>query len=323
MTSVANAAPAGACVGPSGANPGAFTGADDEGAVRRARHGAQAPCANDGPPRGVGHPQPSGSPRGPIPSPRDPGGEAPRGASGAAAAPGLVSSKTSVTLERNPTRIKRMQKTVRESSRLHQEEVAASGLRFWAVFLTFTYAPDATWEPGHMTAYVRAVRAYLGRLGLACRYVWVMELHKSGRPHYHAVFWLPRGQRLPKPDQVGWWPYGSTKIELARSPVGYLAKYASKGVPEMGADDHRPAIPKGARLSGNGGLSKAARMVRSWRLCPAWVREIFSVEDRPIRAPGGGWLSRLTGDFEPSRWAIVDRAPDWSWIRFEPVEVSA
>jgi hypothetical protein len=231
-----------------------------------------------------------------------------------------------VTLERNPLRIKRMQKTVRESSRLLQDETASLGRRFWAVFLTFTYAPGAAWEPGHMTAFFQAVRAYLKRQGLTCRYVWVMELHKSGRPHYHAVLWLPYGMRLPKPDLRGWWSYGATKIELARSPVGYLAKYASKGIPETDADDGRPAIPKGARLCGNGGLSMAARMVRSWRLCPAWVRELFTLEDRPVRAPGGGWLSRQDGRWEPSRWALVDRAPDWSWMTFEycgPVEVSA
>ncbi|NEV64678.1 rolling circle replication-associated protein [Thiorhodococcus minor] len=252
------------------------------------------------------------------------------------AGPGLVSSKTSdthrensgspaasadrktCTLERNPARLKRMQRTVRESSRLLQEEIQHGGFRYWAVFLTLTYAPDQDWEPGHVSAFMKTLREHLRRRKIRARYVWVMELMKNGKPHYHVVVWLPRGHKLPKPDDAGWWPWGSTNIQAARSPVGYLSKYASKGAPELD-DPYKPQIPPGARLSGNGGLSKAARQVRSWRLCPAWVRELFTVEDRPVRAPGGGWLSRATGHWEPPRWRIKECAVDWSWITFEEI----
>lgn len=248
------------------------------------------------------------------------------GESSGAVGPGLVSSKTSVTLHREPARIKRMASTVRTVSQLHQDETGASGYRWWALFLTFTYAPGHDWAPRHMTALIKAVRAFLARQGLPCRYVWVMELHRSGRPHFHAVLWLPKGKRLPKPDLRGWWPWGSTKIELARSPVGYLCKYASKGasVVDAALEEGGGAIPKGARLCGSGGLSTAGRLLRSWRLAPAWVREIFdSPEHRPIRAPGGGWLSRLTGEAVPSPWFLAEHAPDWSWCRFERREVAA
>lgn len=246
-----------------------------------------------------------------------------------AAGPGLVSSETSDTrsgeraraLEENPegitvyrhdARLKRMQRSVRTAAELHRDETRAGGFRCRAAMVTLTYAPEIDWQARHVSAFVKAVRQYLARRGFACRFVWVLELTKAGRPHYHALFWLPRGLTLPKPDRRGWWPHGSTRIEWARSPVGYLCKYASKG---CAAGD----LPKGARLCGLGGLSVAGRRLRSWRLCPAWVREVFAVEDRPIRAPGGGWLSRLSGDFEPARWRLVARASDWSWLRFEPV----
>ena len=171
--------------------------------------------------------------------------------------------------------------------------------------LTLTYAPEITWEPEQIGGLVRCVRAYLARRGVPFRFVWVMELTKAGRPHYHMIIWLPRGLTLPKPDKQGWWPYGSTRIEWARSPVGYITKYASKGHRDDDAGPDDPdgtgGFPRGARIHGNGGLSASGRMVKVWRLCPAWVRELFTVEDRPQRAPGGGWLSWLTGWFEPAR----------------------
>lgn len=244
--------------------------------------------------------------------------------------PGLVSLETSVTgpgeadhsgegrervrVFRHDGRLRRMRRSVRSSAQLLQDESVQQGRRCKAAMVTLTYAPEIHWEPRQVTGFVRSVREYLRRRGFSCRFVWVLELTKAGRPHYHVLFWLPLGVTLPKPDKRGWWPYGSTRIEWARSPVGYLIKYASKGID---GDE----LPKGARLSASGGLSKSARMVRSWQLCPAWVRELFTVEDRPVRVPGGGWISRLTGVFEPARWRLVDKAPDWSWLIFAPVGV--
>lgn len=250
-----------------------------------------------------------------------------------AAGPGLVSLETSVTrpseasgnpsqvpevfeVHRHEARLRRMRRAVGSAAALLQDEALEGGRRCKAAMVTLTYRPEAPWEPGQVTAFVRCVREHLRRRALPCRFVWVLELTQAERPHYHVLFWLSRGLTLPKPDKQGWWPHGHTRIEWARSPVGYLVKYASKGID--GGE-----LPRGARLSGCGGLSKAARVVRSWRLCPAWVREIFSVEDRPARVRGGGWVSRLTGAFDAARWALLGHAPDWSWVRFGPVGVAA
>jgi hypothetical protein len=246
-----------------------------------------------------------------------------------AAGPGLVSLETSVTrpsggsgkpsqvtdvveIHRHEARLKRMRRSVQSAAEILQDEARSGGRRWKSAMVTLTYRPEVRWEPGQVTAFVQRVRKYLGRRDVPCCFVWVLELTQAGRPHYHVLFWLPRGLTLPKPDKQGWWPHGSTRIEWARSPVGYLVKYASKGI-------DGEELPKGARLSGCGGLSFSGRCVRSWRLCPAWVREVFSVDDRPVRASGGGWLSRLTGAFEAARWRLVGRALDWSWLRFAPV----
>lgn len=245
-----------------------------------------------------------------------------------AAGPGLVSSQTSVPSPeqgqllafRHETRLRRLRESVSNAAGIHEAELQALPFRFEALFLTLTYAPGIPWAPRDISRFLKRLRAWYGRTyGEPPRYTWVGEIQEKRKAagsedhcvHYHVVIWVPKGARLPKPDESGWWPHGMTKIERARSPVGYLTKYASKGT---SPDD----IPKGARLHGCGGLSVAGRLERTWRMCPAWVREIFSAEDRPQRAPGGGWISKVTRRFEPSRWVMVQRARDWSWVIFGP-----
>lgn len=228
--------------------------------------------------------------------------------------PGLVSSETSVTVHRQDARLKRMRRGVLTSARLMREDLERGGFRCRAAMLTLTYRPDADWDRKQVTALVRQVREYLRRRGHRCRYVWVLETTRAGKPHYHLLFWLPRGITLPKPDKRGWWPHGWSKIEWARNPVGYLAKYASKG------SEH--PFPPGSRLHGNGGLSPESRAERAWWMAPGWLREVSTPVDRPARAPGGGWLLRRTGEWLPSPWVLVDRAVDWSWCRFQLREVS-
>ncbi len=198
------------------------------------------------------------------------------------------------------------------TGRLMQEDATRGGFRFRIAMLTLTYRPEARWSAKHITACLKRIREYLRRRGSRCRYVWVLENTQAGKPHYHVLLWLPLGLTLPKPDKRGWWPHGFTRIEWARSALGYLAKYASKGHNGL-------PFPPGARLHGNGGLSVRARMERAWWMAPQWVREHFTVEDRPARAPGGGWIARASGEWIPSPWRLIGRAADWSWCRFAEV----
>lgn len=233
---------------------------------------------------------------------------------------GLVSLKTSVTLIRDKARLTRVARSVGLTARAMEEEAHKGGFRFTAVFLTLTYRSGEKWAPGDLTECLSAIREYLRRRGVPMRYCWVGEIQEhraSWQPgetclHYHVMIWLPLRLHLPMPDDRGWWRHGSTRIEAARSSVGYLVKYASKG----GCLDY---VPRGARLAGSGGLLPSARSWRSWKLLPGWVREKWGEEHRAIRATGGGWVSRLTGEVVPSAWRIVERAQDWAWVRFERV----
>jgi hypothetical protein len=169
------------------------------------------------------------------------------------------------------------------------------------VMLTLTYQDPDAWKPRHISDLLKHVRHYLNRRGHAFPYIWVAEMQKRGAIHYHICLWLPRGITLPKPDKRGWWPHGSTRIEWARKPVGYMVKYASKG-----ADG--PRLPDSARMHGCGGLNPEKRNTRAYKMAPSWVRESFEEEDQPRRCPGGGWVSRINGEWLPSPWDVTFEA---------------
>lgn len=222
---------------------------------------------------------------------------------------GLVHSSTSDTrplefqVDPHQSRLRRLRRSVLTSARLLQEEVSQEATRHYAVMVTLTYRPDQEWCPRQVSEYLKRVRHWFSRRGAAIRYLWVHELTKAGKTHYHVLFWLPKALQMPKADKRGWWPHGMTRTERVRkNAVAYVAKYATKG-----SDDK---LPPGARLNGSGGLSGDGRAQRSWWLCPAYIREWCpEYEDRPRRAEGGGWICKATGDYLPAQFVVVRRWP--------------
>ena len=187
-------------------------------------------------------------------------------------------------------RLKRLQKSVRISAEVVQEKLQNSFTRYKAAMVTLTYRPDVDWSPRQVSNYLKCVREWARRKGIFIHYVWVLELTKKGRPHYHVLFWLPKGVSMPKADKRGWWKHGMTKSEWARSPVGYLCKYTSKGLDF----DSWGKLPRGGRLYGHGGYSPSMRITRAWRLAPAWVRELIDEMDG-VRKVGCYWVNRASG----------------------------
>lgn len=202
-------------------------------------------------------------------------------------------------IDRHLSRVKRLKKGTLTAARLIHQRMVSTRQRFKVAMLTLTYRPGVDWEPLHLTQLRKALREYLKRRGITPRFVWVMELTKRGVPHYHILIWLPLGVTLPKPDKRGWWPHGMTRIEWARNAVGYVAKYASKA-------DSTQSFPRGARIHGCGGLDEPERNVRSWWQSPTWVREAWpNPQHNPRPAVGGGWVSRVLGDWLPSPWIVT------------------
>jgi hypothetical protein len=226
---------------------------------------------------------------------------------------GLVSSSTSGTLQDEPilvdpfqNRIKRMRCRVLTGARLQVGQVPMSRV----AMLTLTYRSGVEWEGRHVSDWIRLIRQWLKRRGVAYRCVWVAEIQefrKLRQPefhcvHYHLLVWLPRGVKLPMLDVRGWWPHGSTKMEWARDAVGYIAKYVSKG-----GESYR--LPKGARMYGVGGLVGEALDEARWWARPSWLRELVKIGQKVFRNKGGGgWIDRDTGETYHSPWRVMFRA---------------
>ena len=175
------------------------------------------------------------------------------------------------------------------------------------IMITLTYADRgrSAYVPRHLSDFLRRVRYRLHRDGLPCFDVWVLEDQKDSTPHYHLILWLPRNYRLPMPDKVGWWPHGSTRIEVARKAVRYIAAYAAK----VGRDGRSEweaslALPRHARVWGAGGLTPHMRSVVRWWHLPAHFRDSFGSDAQLVRCKGGGWVSRSTGEWHPPKYRL-------------------
>lgn len=214
--------------------------------------------------------------------------------------PGFGFLKTISEEEQHAKRLRKVKQNVITTARLHVEEARQGGFRGRWAMVTCTYRDEERWIAKQLSALLTHVRNYATRSGFVARYTWVLELTTRGRPHYHVLVWLPKGRTLPKPDKQGWWPHGMTKIEWARNAVGYLAKYASKGI-ELA---QRCLIPSGARMSGFGGLSKQSRIELRWWKLPEWVREHWS-QVCDVARTKGGYVNRQDGEFLASRFLVV------------------
>lgn len=197
------------------------------------------------------------------------------------------------------SKVARLQRSVMTGGKLHAASMAAEYARKTATIMaTLTYARDGEHDAQDIKECLRRARQWANRRRIVLRYVWVAELTRRGRLHYHVLFFLPPMVRLPMFDQNGWWTKGMTRLEWARQPLAYLAKYASKG---GGSGKY----PKGTRTHGTGGLDKDQRNERRYSLAPQWVRYWFDLEDRPAPAEGGGWYSRVTGHWQESPFFVV------------------
>ena len=85
-------------------------------------------------------------------------------------------------------RLKRLQNSVRISAEVIQEKLQKNHVRYKAAMVTLTYREDVEWSPRQVSGYLKCVRGVARRKAIFLHYVWVLELTKRGRPHYHVLF---------------------------------------------------------------------------------------------------------------------------------------
>lgn len=142
--------------------------------------------------------------------------------------------------------------------------------------VTLTYSPEVEWSAKHISALIKNYREWFRKRGHKFRFVWTIEMQGNGKPHYHVVCWFPGRLKPPMPDAQGWWPHGMTNAIWARSPVGYIVKYASKMESKSGQH-----LPKGCRLWAYGGVPMSERGFVAFATAPKWLKEIVRHDSHP------------------------------------------
>jgi hypothetical protein len=74
------------------------------------------------------------------------------------------------------------------------------GTRSQGIMVTLTYAEADMFNAGQITEYVKRMRRWLEVRRIAYAYQWVLEMQQRGAPHYHVLWSVPEGVRLPMPD---------------------------------------------------------------------------------------------------------------------------
>jgi hypothetical protein len=107
------------------------------------------------------------------------------------------------------------------------------------IMVTLTYREISGWKPNHIRDYMKKMRKILGRDLRA--YAWVAEMQERGAVHYHLVLCVNSGTRIPMPDRSGFWDYGLSRVEIARTPYYLVLYYGKKYQKDF------EKFPKGAR----------------------------------------------------------------------------
>ena len=235
------------------------------------------------------------------------------------------SNGQSVVLDLAAGRVFRLRKSVMTAARLINDRTVfpannPHGWRYRPFMITLTYRDGVEWRPEHISGFLHAMQAWAVRqTGSRFPYLWVMELTKKGRPHFHVLIWAPARLTIPKPDKRGWWKHGSrsagSRVERVRNSVGYVAKYASK----FASQDAE--FPPTARSDGVGGVTAWERRGIAWWKMPKDLRDDKG-EGVNLwhRCPGGGWYNPETRERTYSAWRLVAFSPGGKYAHIEEMK---
>jgi len=189
------------------------------------------------------------------------------------------------------------------------------------LFLGLTYRDGEGPKPGDVSAFVAKISERGRRRGTKIPLVWKQERGQNStkRQHYHAIILLPPGVAIKPETLQGWWPHGAIDIGVDKTEkecVKSIANYVTK------ADESISDLSRGLKLLGLSGFEASEREDVRWATLPYWVQLWFDRKDQPVKAKGGGYMSKRTGEVMPSPWTMAPKegikfCPGKAWTESE------
>lgn len=236
-----------------------------------------------------------------------------------------ISKDTLIVSSDQTLRYKRLKRNLTRSAQIIEEELDFLSVYRKSIMVTLTYRDsDILWQPNDITDYICRVRNWINSLNRSIplkkrggkrawfKYIWVIEQTKSGRPHYHVLFWLPNWLYFPYSDKRGWWSKGLTNQQKARNAVGYLVKYCSKC-----GSIFRP-WDKGTRLFGIGGLTLTERDRYCYFRSPAWLKFSLGNHFFSVRKKGSYWVVEKKYCYS-SPYSFDFKSSTVTWRGWQPI----
>jgi hypothetical protein len=138
------------------------------------------------------------------------------------------------------------------------------------VMVGLTYAKADDYDAGDIREYVKKIKQMMGEKLVA--FAWVAEMQRRGALHYHVLFVVEKGKKIPKPDQSGMWTKGSSSIAKAKS-FYYICEYVGKEYQK-----NFDAYPKSARLY-SASIRRPEALQRAYKVLSGLNRSYSPDED--------------------------------------------
>jgi hypothetical protein len=172
------------------------------------------------------------------------------------------------------------------------------------LMLTLTLREQSLYKTRMVENLIDKIQYRYGKKLIA--YAWSHEMQKRGVSHFHLLLVFDCKVMPFHPDSMGWWEYGTTQCEIARTPY-YILKYQGKEYQKTG-------LPKGARMFAVWvGGEKSEDYY--WSTKPRWLDALaykMRVHENcdVRRLPDGSWS--LGGEYFYSPWTPFISDVDWS-----------
>jgi len=158
----------------------------------------------------------------------------------------LVANRKNETRRQKFNRTKRQDNARRTANAFIRKVIANFGQSDFSILVTLTYSKNEISPKKGYSDFKSFARSVVRNYGKQVRYIAVPEFQKSGRLHFHALFWglpslLVKRERKTR-EFAFYWKRGFVDLKLTDSSdrvAYYLSKYMKKGFLDFRLFGHR------------------------------------------------------------------------------------